>query len=314
MNAPKFDVIGIGRNCVDHLAVMETLPRRDTKAPMLQYVVAPGGQSSTAAAALSRLGLKCACAGLVGDDPDGAFLKKCLREEGVDDTKVLAEPGARTPVALILVEAGSGKRTIAYLDSLRGRLKPERFDFNALLSTRCLLIDPYATSLGARLAPLGRERGVVTIYDAEHEVEDFEKMLETSDYIIGSEQVVETLGETGVEAALKKLFSYGPRAAVITLGEKGCAALGPEGILRRKAYAVKAVDTTAAGDAFHAGFAFGVLKGWELPRLLEFASALGALVCRGLGGRASLPTLDEVFELVKDGPRTGALRPAGFSE
>lgn len=299
MTSPTFDVIGIGRSCVDHIAVVKSLPRRDTKTPMIQYAAAAGGQSSTAAAALSRLGLKCACAGLVGDDPEGAFLKSCLREEGVDDTMVLVEPGARTPVALILVEEATGTRTIAYLDSLRGRLRAESFDFDLLLSTRCLLIDPYATSLGAELAPRARKKGVVTIYDAEHVVEDFEKMLSAADYVIGSEQVVETLGEKDVEAALQKIFSYRPRAAVITLGDKGCAALGPGGYLRRPAFRVRAVDTTAAGDAFHAGFAYGVLAGWRLPRVLDFASAMGALVCRGLGGRSALPTLAETMELAE---------------
>ena len=290
----EFDVVGVGRCCVDYFALVEKLPPRNRKVPMRSWRVEGGGQSSTALVALARLGLKTAFIGAVGDDREGRFLLEGLRKEGVDTRAVRVAPGKPTPVAFILVDEKTHSRTIAYLDSLQEELRPERFKLPRLPSGRCLLLGPYGTLLGIELAPAARKAGIPVIYDAEHEVEGFLRMLSLSDYVIASEDAIETLGARDAESALRKLISFGPRAAVITLGEKGCLALSREGLLRQPAFPVPVVDTTAAGDAFHAGFAYGVLKDYPLPRTLEVAAALGALVCRSVGGRESLPGRKEL--------------------
>ncbi len=295
-----FDVIGIGRSCIDYLAVVESLPPRDSKVPVLDYRREEGGQSSTAMVALARLGLKAAYAGVVGDDPEGRLLIEGLEKEGVDTSNVLVAEGERTPVALILVEAGKGTRTIAYLDSPEGDLSGSGVDRTKLLDTKCLMIDPYGTKVGVEIAGEAKKKGVTVIYDAEHPVEGFSEMVAASDYVVGSEAVIKTIGSKTPEEALKKLLSLGPKAAVITLGEEGCLALTVDGPVRKPAFQVKVVDTTAAGDAFHAGFAYGLLQGWELDKILDFASALGGLVCRGLGGRQTLPSLEEALQFLKE--------------
>lgn len=290
----KFAVVGIGRNCIDHLAVLESMPRVDTKVPMLDYRLVAGGQSSTAMVALARLGLKVACVGVVGDDSSGRLVIEELEKEGVDTSNVVVEKGMPTPLALILVDKNTGRRTIAYLDSAKGRLERRRVNVEEIFSARCLLIDPYGTQLGLEISREARERGIIVVYDAEHMVEGFQKMISSSDYVVGSADVIETIGAGDAREALEKLFSSGPRAAVITLGEGGCVALSSEGFISRPAFKIEVLDTTAAGDAFHAGFAYGLLQNWELKKILEFSNAMGALVCRGLGGRESLPTLKEV--------------------
>ncbi len=293
-----FDVIGIGRSCIDHLALLESMPRVDSKVPMVRYRTEGGGQTATAMVALSRLGLKVAYVGRVGDDRRGRMVVRQLEEEGVDTSGVIVEKGVPTPVALIFVDGRTGARTIAFLDSMGGGLSPEKVDMEAVLSARCLLIDPQETLLGARIAGEAKKRGIHVIYDAEHMVDGLYEMLSSCDYVVGSEDVVGVVGAASPERALDKLFSHGARAAVITLGKEGCVCLSSSGLLRIPAFRVDVTDTTAAGDAFHAGFAYSVLKGWEMEKTLEFSNALGALACRGLGGRESLPALDEVMELV----------------
>lgn len=296
--ANMYDVIGIGRSCIDHLALLESMPPVDGKVPMVRYRTVGGGQTATAMVALSRLGLNVAYFGRVGDDGRGRRVLEELEGEGVDTSGVFIEEGGSTPVALIFVDGGTGTRTIAFLDSMSAGLPPDRVDVEALLSARCLLIDPQETLLGVRIAGEARRRGIRIIYDAEHMVAGFREMLSCCDYVVGSEDVAGVLGAKSPEEALEELFSYGPRAAAITLGERGSVCLSSDGLLRTPAFKVEVTDTTAAGDAFHAGFAYSVLKGWELERTLEFSNALGALACRGLGGRESLPALDEVMELV----------------
>lgn len=297
-NMNKFAAVGIGRNCVDHLAVVKSMPRVDAKVPMLDYRLAAGGQSSTAMVALSRLGLRVACAGVVGDDWAGRYLIGELEKEGVDASNVVIEKGMTTPVALILVDEKSGRRTIAYLDSAKGRLELGRLNREKILSADCLLIDPYGTRLGLEISREAKEKGIIIIYDAEHSVDGFREMISSSDYVVGSTDVIETLGARDPNEALEKLLARGPRAAVITMGQEGCVALSSRGFISRPAFEIEAVDTTAAGDAFHAGFAYGVLRNWPLEETLRFASALGALVCRGLGGRETLPDLSEVQDFL----------------
>ncbi len=294
-----FDVIGIGRSCIDYLAVVESLPPPDSKIPVLEYRREEGGQSSTAMVALSRLGLQVAYAGVVGDDPEGRLLIEGLEKEGVDTSNVRVVEGKRTPVALILVEAGKGTRTIAYLDSPEGELSGSGVERAKLLDAKCLMIDPYGTKVGVEIAGEAKEKGATVIYDAEHPVEGFYEMVAASDYVVGSEAVIKTIGSKTPEEALEKLLSFGPETAVITLGSEGCIALTADGLNRKPAFPVEVVDTTAAGDTFHAGFAYGLLQGWELDKILDFASALGALVCRGLGGRQTLPSLDETLQFLK---------------
>jgi sugar/nucleoside kinase (ribokinase family) len=67
--------------------------------------------------------------------------------------------------------------------------------------------------------------------------------------------------------------------------------------LRVPAFPVCAVDTTSAGDLFHAGCIYGFLQGWPLERSLRFAAAAGALECETLGGRAAIPALQRIRAL-----------------
>ena len=294
----KCDVVGIGRNCVDYLAVLPTLPAPDSKVPMKEFKMVGGGQATTALVALSRLGLKTAYMGVVGDDSAGRLVLDGLRREGVDLTNVVVDGDFPTPVALIFVDEAAGTRTIAYQPTSPDRLKHAAINMEIVLSARCLMIDPHETLFGLELAPLAKARGIPIIYDAEHMAEGFYEMLAAADYIIGSEDVIQTLGVSTPEEALNKLLSFGAWAAVITLGTNGSIALTTNGLIRCPAYRIEVVDTTAAGDAFHAGFAYGILKGWELKKILTFSNAMGALVCRALGGRESLPSLEEIHEFL----------------
>jgi sugar/nucleoside kinase (ribokinase family) len=64
------------------------------------------------------------------------------------------------------------------------------------------------------------------------------------------------------------------------------------------AVSARVVDTTGAGDVYHAGYLFGLLEGWALPRRMAFASAAAALACTRLGARGHLPARAEVEALV----------------
>jgi sugar/nucleoside kinase (ribokinase family) len=78
------------------------------------------------------------------------------------------------------------------------------------------------------------------------------------------------------------------------LGREGAVALVNGELLHVKGFIVNTVDTTGAGDIFHAGFIYGLLQNWEVEKIIRFANAIAALKCRALGGRKGIPTLEEV--------------------
>ena len=96
------------------------------------------------------------------------------------------------------------------------------------------------------------------------------------------------------EAARKLYQDFRPRLAVVTAGTEGAFAFGPEGEIHQPAFRVAVKDTTGAGDVFHAGFGYGLLKGWEQAMTLRFAAAVAAIKCTRVGGRDGIPTPDAV--------------------
>jgi sulfofructose kinase len=78
-----------------------------------------------------------------------------------------------------------------------------------------------------------------------------------------------------------------------------------------RAYWIETVDTTGAGDLFHAGFMYGLLQGWSMQKQLEFACAAAALNCRGVGARGGIEAVDIIHRLIKTGARHTAAYELG---
>jgi sugar/nucleoside kinase (ribokinase family) len=100
------------------------------------------------------------------------------------------------------------------------------------------------------------------------------------------------------EKALTELQKQIPGFLCATLGHDGAVALVEGEFVYVKGFEVKAVDTTGAGDVFHAGFIYGLLQNWELLDILRFANAVAALKCRDLGGRRGIHSLEEVQQFL----------------
>jgi len=102
-----------------------------------------------------------------------------------------------------------------------------------------------------------------------------------------------------VQEALEKLFARGVEIAGITLGSEGSIFKTEEEVFRQRGFKVKVVDTTGAGDVFHGAFAYGIAEGWDIRKTAEFASAVAAIKCKRLGGRAGIPDLQEAINFLR---------------
>jgi ribokinase len=120
------------------------------------------------------------------------------------------------------------------------------------------------------------------------------------DYVVAARQFALDLGWDGSPDGLFPISDrLGPAVLTVTLGNRGSLTRFGERIIHIPAFPVPEVDTTGAGDVFHGGFIFGLLKGLDLTDTIRFASALAALKCTRIGGRAGIPPLDETASFLK---------------
>jgi sugar/nucleoside kinase (ribokinase family) len=297
--AREFDAVGFGVNAVDHLIVVPAYPAFDTKVRFTRHAHAAGGQTSSAMVALRRLGLRTAYAGRFGSDDAGLFGLQSLRDEGVDVSRAEVVEGARNQLAFIVIDARTGERTIIWdRDERLGYADDEApADFGA--RGRVLHLDAHDPLACARVAREARAAGTVVSADVDNIYEGLPELLPHLDVLITSSEFPRRLtGITDERAALAELKArLRPDAlAGMTLGARGALIYHGGRYVESPAFAVPGGcrDTTGAGDAFHAGFIYGMLQGEDIESCLTHGCAVAALKCRDLGARAALPAAQEL--------------------
>lgn len=296
------DVLVVGRSCLDHIAVVETFPEEDTKAPLEFRIAEGGGQGGTASSCIARLGGRVLYAGRLGDDAEGAFCLQRLKAFGVDTAFIRKVDGGKTPVAYIFVTQSTGKRTIIY-----ERSTLPRFQFEDLLPAlsrdpKVLLLDPETTYLAGALKPLGGA-GIRIVYDCERWREGMDAMMAAADFFIPSSSFLDAppMGFGGLEFREKmaRLDARIKGVLIVTRGGEGAYYLWKDQLYHVPAPEVPVKDTTGAGDNFHAAFSLAAARGWDIHEAVRFSVAVASLSCRDYGGRTGIPEEKEALETMK---------------
>jgi sulfofructose kinase len=299
----EFAAVGFGLNAVDHLVVVPEYPAFDTKIRLRGHVQAAGGQTATAMVSLQRLGLKTAYAGRFGSDEEGRFGLESLKREGVDTAYAEVVEGARNQIAFIIIDERSGERTIIWDRDERLAYRPEEAPLDLAARGRVLHLDAHDPPACARLASAARARGTIVSADIDNIYEGLPELLPLIDVLISSTEFPFRLtGITDERAALVEIKArYGAGLVGLTRGTRGAILLCEGEFIESRAYQVPGGcrDTTGAGDAFHAGFLYGLLCGHEVETSLQLANATAAMKCRALGARTSLPDEAELLEFLR---------------
>jgi sulfofructose kinase len=302
----EFDVVGFGLNAVDHLIVVPAYPAFDTKVRLREHRQAAGGQTASAMAALSRLGMRTAYAGRFGSDDEGRFGLAELVREGVNTDFAEVIEGARNQIAFIIIDERNGERTIIWDRDERLAYKAEEAPVELASRGRVLHVDAHDPPACARLAEAARAAGVIVSADIDNIYAGLPELLPLIDVLVSSKEFPQRL--TGIQderASLVEIKArYGCALVGMTLGERG-ALLYHEGVfMESPAFAATGGcrDTTGAGDAFHAGLIYGMLRGLNVEASLRLANATASLKCRALGARTSLPTETDLTEFLKHEP------------
>jgi sulfofructose kinase len=293
-------VVGIGQCAWDMLAIVDHFPQADTKMEALAWEEQGGGPAATALATLARLGVPCRFHGVVGDDREGAAIRQSLTDEGVDVAGLLKRSNASSQTAFIVIDKSRGTRTIFWKRPSGDPLAPQELSRDFLNGTEFLLLDGLMKDVSLFAAEQARKAGVAVMVDAGRVRDGMLELCRLSDYVVGSEEFARELGWNDDPASFRQeIRKRGLGIATITLGKRGSVTFAGDEIISVPAFPVETVDTTGAGDVFHGGYLYGLLQKWPLKDTVRFASAVAAMKCRKLGGRAGIPRIAEVQEFLR---------------
>ncbi len=298
----QVDLVGVGLNATDTLITLPSYPERGSKVEYSRRTVLPGGQAATTVVACQTWGLSTRYVGKLGEDDAARLHREAFARAGVD-AQIVTVPGAHSLQNLIMVD--EGERTVLCQRDERMVLQPEELRREWITSARALHLDGRETAAATLAARWAREAGIPVVADLDEIYDGVEELIENIDYLIVSRDFpCRLMADRNLDSALRRIrLRYGCRLTAATLGEDGVLAWDGRQLLHRPAYRVPVVDTTGAGDIFHAGFIYGLLKGWPLKRQLDFSCAAAAANCMFSGARGGIRTVQAIDDLMATGSR-----------
>jgi ribokinase len=272
-----------------------------------EFGTIPGGKGANQAVAAARLGAQVTMIGRVGCDLYAHTLLETLSTAGVHHAFTLHDPEASTGVALIMVD-GAGQNSIVVVPGANMRLSPADVAAAELaIADADVLILQLESPLEAiaHAAEIAQAHDVTVVLNPAPARALPRGLLARVDVLIPNES--ETTLLTGlpasepaeIEMAAGSLLEMGPGSVVLTLGDRGAWLATRERAERIPAFPVMPVDTTAAGDAFVAGFSVALAEGRPSKEAVRWGNAAGAMAATRFGAQSSLPTRGEVEKLLQ---------------
>jgi sulfofructose kinase len=299
----KVDLVGVGLNATDTLIPLAAYPERGSKTGYASATILPGGQVATTVVACQSWGLRTRYVGKLGDDDAARLHHEAFARAGVE-TQITTVANGVSPQSLILVDA-NGERTILCRRDERMLLQPSDLNREWIVNARALHVDGFETAAATAAAQWAREANIPVIADLDEPYPGVESLLENISYLIVSRDFpTRLMREPNLERALRRMKDrYGSLLTAATLGQDGVLAWDGTRFRHSPAFCVSVVDTTGAGDIFHAGFIYGLLHGWPLEQQLDFACAAAAINCTAHGARGGIQPVKSIQELIATTPR-----------
>ena len=281
----------VGVITIDTIALVDKYPGEDERVLAEEIIRAGGGPAAVAAVALSRLGIKSAIVGTIGDDADGKEVLRIFAQEGVDTSGISI---GTTPTAGSVIVAS--KEHSARAISTRQPVTQAAMNDAAkklIASAQWVHMDHVGVK---RLDEAGiyRGKGPQISFDAGYGVETFDPIV--VDLFVPTDRQM-ALRYPGVDlaVALENDSMKAGNTVVATQGSAGSAGFSPEtGLVSAPGFKVDVTSTLGAGDVFHGALVAQLIQGHPLQEAMRRANAVAALSCRGLDGQSKIPTTSEL--------------------
>ncbi len=302
-------IVVVGSLNADMVVTMGNFPSPGETVIGDSFAVYPGGKGANQAFAVARLGGKVRMIGQVGSDRYADWLVKGLAAEGVETASVKIDPTVPSGIASISIDS-SGQNQIVIIPGANGTFYPDRLVpyHNVISSAAVVLLQleiPLPTVIeAARIAKRGK---ATVILDPAPAIDLPDSLMQMVDYITPNEIEAARLTSSSVndhltieEAAFigSILQKRGAKKVVIKMGSQGAVLTSNSETLHWQGVTVTAIDTTAAGDVWNAAFAFMLAAGKSESEAGRFANAASAISVMRKGAQTSMPTLDQVQELM----------------
>ncbi|MCI9120335.1 MAG: carbohydrate kinase [Oscillibacter sp.] len=315
------DITTIGEILID-------LTQTDTSANGVPLFAAnPGGAPANVAVAAARLGAQTAFLGKVGGDGFGAYLRRVLKENGVDAAG-LRTSSLPTTMAIVAVDQ-TGERDFRFVRGADRELSPEEVDEDAVLRSKILHFGSVSLTAGrARNATIFAARtahrgGILVSYDPNYRAALWRNPAEAAEWMtiplplvdiikLSEEELPLLTGVTDLEEGARLLEERGVALVLVTLGGDGCFCRWQGKAWHQPGIPVQIADTNGAGDTFFGAVLSRLcqrganplkdLTPAELKDILAFANRAAAFTCSRSGAIPAMPTLEELFDK-EGGPR-----------
>jgi sulfofructose kinase len=286
-------ILCVGALTMDTIFRLEHLPDHSGKFIPLDAVEVAEGMAAAQAASIVRLGGEAALWASAGDDGIGDRLVAQISEAGVDTSRVRQVRGARSGFSSILMDQTGSTIIVPRYDPTITSAPEAALDLSGITAVMTDVRWPAAAKLALSAA---KAAGIPAILDADMAARDvLEDLVKEASHIVASESAAKLLtGAEVPEAAAWRLADEHGVFVAVTAGAHGCWWTENGDIRHTPAPKIEAIDTLAAGDVFHAGFAVGLTEGWPMERTIAFASAAAAIKCTRFGGRLGAPTRADV--------------------
>ncbi len=311
----RFDVLCVGIAVADVMAkAIDEIPEWDRLGTFDHIEHHIGGCAVNTAVDLQQLGVRAAVSACVGRDATGDFIRKSLAASGVDTEGLVDSDAAATSYAFVMIGSDGRRR---YLHRVGANAVFSEADVpDALIAQArilhiggALLMPAMDGPPTARLLARARGMGVLTSMDTAFNPNvDAAGMVEPClphlDLFLPSiEEAQAITGESEPQRILDALDGRGIGTLGVKLGADGCLIRSGGETRHHAIFEVDVVDGSGAGDAFFAGYLYGVLQGWSADDSARFANATAAHCIQAIGCSAGVPTAEVVQEFVRAGNR-----------
>lgn len=296
-------ILCTGITVLDEVFQVESFPQPDGKVQAKGFFVVNGGCAANAAVAIARLGGQAKLAGPLGgpagEDSNGDRVLAALAREQVDCAGCQRIAGLSTALSAIFIDARGDRMIVTYHDDRIAAVRPD--DPAALVaSADAVLADNRYPDFVRPICEAARARGITVVLDGDKQTELSDPLFRIATHVVFSAECLRaTTGMEDLGAALLRIADTTGAFLAVTNGPQDVLWLEGRALRRTPVFAVKAVDTLGAGDAFHGAFTLALTEGRDVVAAMRFAAAAAGLKCTRPGGSAGAPARAEVEALLK---------------
>ncbi|MEJ7618800.1 MAG: ribokinase [Pyrinomonadaceae bacterium] len=308
------NIVVVGSLNADFVINLDRFPAPGETIAGTSFETFPGGKGGNQAYAAAQLGGEVLMLGQIGGDAQGIWLRNNLATAGVDVSHLLEDREVTSGVAFISIDH-RGQNQIIIVPGANGTFSVAKLKQHQSVIERAQIVllqleIPLATVIEA--ARIAKQSGAVVMLDpapAEKPLPD--ELLALVDYLTPNESELATLTDVGLSEAIdlreigaraRELIARGAAKVIVKLGGAGALFVSAESQHFWPSISVPIVDTTAAGDAFNAGFAIALAEGMSEEDAGRLATAAAACSVMRPGAQPSMPTRGEVDQLLKQHP------------